>query len=256
MPIQYNEADHHVLRQAIFIDLRPLKTSNIDRLPYTVLPSLGFHTCHISISSNFSVPLILKNHYLVQHEVLAHHRLTFARPGSRPRCSSRRSSKERALECPYQCKLTGSEPRQKRFGWGAFADYDDQLEHPPSDGTHHCGNNDYDAHDICLSAQRGIQLKIAGKTRGKNSYPHSFENDDSKGNKLSFPSWCPADTSRYEFPLMNPVYDGGKNNVKQGDERVVYYWVPGDIDYEGNPNVQYCGIMTHVGAPSGGFLLC
>ena len=53
-----------------------------------------------------------------------------------------------------------------------------------------------------------------------------------------------------------PVYDGGKNNVNQGDERVVYYWLPGDIDYEGNPNVQFCGLMTHVGAPAGGFLLC
>ncbi|MCJ1267424.1 hypothetical protein MMC22_007309 [Lobaria immixta] len=131
------------------------------------------------------------------------------------------------------------------------------LEHgPDNDKTYHCGNKDYTDHDIYLSAQRGINLKIAGETRGRNAYPHPFDNDDSKGNKLNFPSFCPADKSRYEFPLKVPVYDGGKNNVNQGDERVVYYWTPGDIDYEGNPNVQYCGIMTHVGAPSGGFLLC
>lgn len=55
---------------------------------------------------------------------------------------------------------------------------------------------------------------------------------------------------------MSPIYDGGKNNVKQGDERVVYYWKDGDIDYQGNPNVVYCGIMTHQGAAKGGFLLC
>ncbi|MCJ1344623.1 hypothetical protein MMC31_002826 [Peltigera leucophlebia] len=155
------------------------------------------------------------------------------------------------------------------------------LEHgPDNDKTYHCGHKDYTGHDIYLSAQRGINLKIAGETRGRkslpdtfpllpsaiittqhslhtgNAYPHPFDNDDSKGNKLNFPSFCPADKSRYEFPLKNPVYDGGKNNVNQGDERVVYYWAPGDIDYEGNPNVQYCGIMTHVGAPSGGFVLC
>lgn len=51
-------------------------------------------------------------------------------------------------------------------------------------------------------------------------------------------------------------YDGGKNNVKQGDERVVFYYEDGEISYEGNPRVYFCGIMTHKGAPSGGFLLC
>ena len=60
-----------------------------------------------------------------------------------------------------------------------------------------------------------------------------------------------------EFPLITPPpYDGGKNNVKQGDERVVYYYTPGDRTSDGNPNVEYCGIMTHVGATPGGFFLC
>ncbi|KAF7444315.1 guanyl-specific ribonuclease f1 [Pyrenophora tritici-repentis] len=92
----------------------------------------------------------------------------------------------------------------------------------------------------------------------QHSYPHSFTNDDSKGNKLTFPKDCPAnDDSRYEFPLKNgSPYDGGKNNVKQGDERVVFYYEDGEISYDGNPQVYYCGIMTHKGAPSGGFLLC
>jgi hypothetical protein len=91
-----------------------------------------------------------------------------------------------------------------------------------------------------------------------NQYPHSFPNDDSKGVKLTFPKDCPAnDDSRYEFPLMNgSPYDGGKNNVKQGDERVVFYYEDGEISYDGNPQVYYCGIMTHKGAAPGGFLLC
>ncbi|KAL8938350.1 MAG: hypothetical protein Q9211_003250 [Gyalolechia sp. 1 TL-2023] len=127
---------------------------------------------------------------------------------------------------------------------------------PDFDKTFECGTHSYTGKEIYLSAQRGINLQRAGETRGKHKYPHSFENDDSKGNKLQFPDDCPADTNRQEFPLMSPPYDGGKNNVKQGDERVVYYWTPGDIDYTDNPNAKYCGIMTHVGAPPGGFILC
>ncbi len=87
-------------------------------------------------------------------------------------------------------------------------------------------------------------------------HPHAFDNDNSKGNLLKFPAGCPADTNRQEFPLKNPVYDGGKNNRSQGNERVVYYWKPGDLDSAGNPNAIYCGIMTHTGAPVGGFKLC
>ena len=53
-----------------------------------------------------------------------------------------------------------------------------------------------------------------------------------------------------------PTYDGGKSNTNTGQERVVYYWKSGDESYDGNPNVIYCGIMTHTGVPSGGFFLC
>ncbi|KAH7347995.1 hypothetical protein BKA66DRAFT_447540 [Pyrenochaeta sp. MPI-SDFR-AT-0127] len=92
-----------------------------------------------------------------------------------------------------------------------------------------CGDNTYTGHEIYLAAQRGTNLYHVSKTRGRKKYLRAFPNDDSKGNKLSFPKECPADDSRYEFPLMNGSpydggpYDGGKNNVKQGDERVVYY---------------------------------
>lgn len=142
------------------------------------------------------------------------------------------------------------------------------------------GKHSYTGHEIYVSVQRGVNLQRSGETRGsnqfpsitsllpgnlltlktatENSYPHKFDHDDSKGNKLTFPDYCPEnDENRQEFPLVSPPpYDGGKNNVKQGDERVVYYWKPGDIDYSDNPNVLYCGIMTHDGAPTGGFKMC
>ncbi|KAI1667874.1 guanyl-specific ribonuclease f1 [Pyrenophora tritici-repentis] len=132
------------------------------------------------------------------------------------------------------------------------------INGPDSSKSYKCGDNTYTYHEIYLAAQRGTNLHLVGETRGKHSYPHSFTNDDSKGNKLTFPKDCPAnDDSRYEFPLKNgSPYDGGKNNVKQGDERVVFYYEDGEISYDGNPQVYYCGIMTHKGAPSGGFLLC
>ncbi|KAL8762994.1 MAG: hypothetical protein Q9194_007439 [Teloschistes cf. exilis] len=87
-------------------------------------------------------------------------------------------------------------------------------------------------------------------------YPHPFNNDDSKGNKLNFPSYCPADTNRMEYPLQKTTYDGGKSNTNTGQERVVYYWNGSDEGVDGHPSVQYCGVMTHTGAPTGGFLLC
>ena len=59
-----------------------------------------------------------------------------------------------------------------------------------------------------------------------------------------------------EYPVKVPTYDGGKSNTNAGEERVVYYWKDGDVSYDGNPNVLYCGMMTHKGAPSGGFFLC
>ncbi|KAJ0352268.1 hypothetical protein COL154_012598 [Colletotrichum chrysophilum] len=128
---------------------------------------------------------------------------------------------------------------------------------PDSSGSFKCGDKTYSGHEIYLAAQRGTNLHLVGETRGRNQYPHPFPNDDSKGVKLNFPKDCPADDSRYEFPLMNgSPYDGGKNNVKQGDERVVFYYEDGEISYDGNPQVYYCGIMTHKGAATGGFLMC
>ncbi|KAI1403207.1 hypothetical protein F4819DRAFT_236232 [Hypoxylon fuscum] len=120
-----------------------------------------------------------------------------------------------------------------------------------------CGTKTYTGHEVYLAAQHGVNLGLVGETRGKAKYPHPFDNDDSKGNKLTFPKDCPADENRKEYPLKNGgVYDGGKSNTNQGDERVVYYEEPGEIGNDGHPLVYYCGIMTHHGAPTGGFLLC
>ncbi|KAL8702490.1 MAG: hypothetical protein Q9201_004330 [Fulgogasparrea decipioides] len=131
------------------------------------------------------------------------------------------------------------------------------LDHALEEGEiKECGGNFYDDHQVYLSIQHAVNLQKVGETRGKAQYPHSFDKDDSKGNKLNFPDYCPADTNRMEYPLKVPTYDGGKSNTNTGEERVVYYWKQGDESYDGNPNVIYCGVMTHTGAPTGGFNLC
>ncbi|KAE9569842.1 Guanyl-specific ribonuclease F1 [Colletotrichum fructicola] len=128
---------------------------------------------------------------------------------------------------------------------------------PDSSSSFKCGDKTYSGHEIYLAAQHGTNLHLVDETVGRNGYPHSFPNNDSKGVKLNFPKDCPADDSRYEFPLKNgSPYNGGQNNVKQGDERVVFYFKDGDTSYDGNPQVYYCGIMTHKGAATGGFLMC
>lgn len=102
-----------------------------------------------------------------------------------------------------------------------------------------------------------MALQEIKETRGKNKYPHSFDHDDSKGHKLQFPAYCLEDKDRMEFPLvLKGPYDGGRNNAKQGDERVVYFYEDGEVDNNGHAKATYCGIMTHVGAPTGGFRMC
>ncbi|KAI1639197.1 hypothetical protein F4809DRAFT_596984 [Biscogniauxia mediterranea] len=128
---------------------------------------------------------------------------------------------------------------------------------PDQSQSFKCGTETYTGHDIYLAAQYGVNLAAIGETRGKAKYPHPFNNDDSKGNLLKFPPECPADTNRKEYPLANgKVYNGGKSNTNTGYERVVYYEKPGELGNDGHPLVHYCGIMTHEGAPTGGFLLC
>ena len=62
--------------------------------------------------------------------------------------------------------------------------------------------------------------------------------------------------NRQEYPLQNgQYYNGGQNDTKQGEERVVYYYT-GEVDFEGHPEAHYCGIVTHVGAPTGGYVAC
>ncbi|KAK1982473.1 hypothetical protein LZ30DRAFT_688385 [Colletotrichum cereale] len=132
----------------------------------------------------------------------------------------------------------------------------DLYNRPDSSSSYRCGDNTYTGHEIYLAAQRGTNLYLAGERLGRNKYPHSFHNDDSKGNLLSFPTYCPADYSRFEFPLMKgSLYDGSKKDVRQGDERVVYYYEDGATSTDGHPLVYFCGILTHKGAPTGGFML-
>ncbi|KAI1764643.1 Ribonuclease/ribotoxin [Hypoxylon sp. FL1150] len=157
--------------------------------------------------------------------------------------------------------LLSSIANASRAGILTRADPPNNLVHlqngPALSASLTCGTKTYSGKDIYLAAQYGVNLAAIGETSGKAKYPHPFNNDDSKGNKLKFPADCPADKNRKEYPLANgKVYNGGKSNSNQGDERVVYYEEPGEIGSDGHPLVYYCGIMTHHGAPTGGFLLC
>ncbi|KAL1983253.1 hypothetical protein VTN96DRAFT_351 [Rasamsonia emersonii] len=130
---------------------------------------------------------------------------------------------------------------------------------PPHNEKFQCGGNTYTGYDIYVAARYGLSLYLAKQTRGRNKYPESFYSDDSKGVKLHFPPDCPADHSRYSFPLKKGgvPYNGGPNNRNQGDERVVYYYEDGEIDGDTkHPKAYYCGIMTHKGAAVGGFHQC
>ncbi|CAG8286934.1 unnamed protein product [Penicillium salamii] len=131
---------------------------------------------------------------------------------------------------------------------------------PGSNRPIKCGKNTYDGHDIYLAAQHAVNLGRLSppETRGANKYPHAFDNNDSKGVTLRFPAHCPQhDKNRKEYPLVKKgPYDGGKNNKKQGDERVVFYYDGKAKGVGGHPLVYYCGLMTHQGAAKGGFKQC
>ncbi|OGE49576.1 hypothetical protein PENARI_c020G06992 [Penicillium arizonense] len=150
-----------------------------------------------------------------------------------------------------------------------FADLEERAEPsnapidwdgPNASASIKCGKNTYDGHDIFLAAQHAVNLGLLNppETRGAKSYPHPFDNDDSKGVKLHFPAHCPEhDQNRKEYPLVkNGPYNSGKNNKKYGDERVVFYYDGEAQGVDGHPLVYYCGLMTHEGAERGGFVQC
>ncbi|KAI8943724.1 hypothetical protein NX059_001703 [Plenodomus lindquistii] len=132
------------------------------------------------------------------------------------------------------------------------------LQAPSQSAKKPCGGHDYSGKDILLAAQKGVDLQLTGQTRGKAKYPHPINNNDSKGHKLVFLPNCPPDLNRMEYPLFKGrAYDGGKNNRKAGDERVVYYYQKGKRGSGGKPKVTYCGLITHKGAKkTGGFVNC
>ncbi|KAJ5247876.1 hypothetical protein N7468_002859 [Penicillium chermesinum] len=127
---------------------------------------------------------------------------------------------------------------------------------PNSSASIQCGKNTYDGLDIYLAAEYAVNLGLLSppETRGAGNYPNPFDNDDSKGNQLHFPAHCPEhDENRKEYPLVkNGPYNGGKNNRKYGDERVVFYYDGASQGVDGHPLVYYCGLITHEGAPKGG----
>ncbi|KAK8164434.1 hypothetical protein IWX90DRAFT_416208 [Phyllosticta citrichinensis] len=124
------------------------------------------------------------------------------------------------------------------------------------DGSYHCGDKIYSGHEIFLAAQYGINLLNADERRGKERYPQSFD-DGTESRGIKFPSYCPANSMRYEFPLASGLpYNGGPDDKNAGDERIVFFYRNGDVGFDNHPVGSFCGIVTRKGAESDGFVLC
>ncbi|KAK7545691.1 hypothetical protein IWX49DRAFT_333427 [Phyllosticta citricarpa] len=124
------------------------------------------------------------------------------------------------------------------------------------DGSYKCGDKTYSGHEIFLAAQYGVNLLNADERRGKGRYPQSF-NDDAESRGIKFPSYCPANSMRYEFPLANGLsYNGGPDDTNAGNERVVFFYRDGDVGFDNHPVASFCGIVTRKGAEPNGFVLC
>ncbi|KAK8155507.1 hypothetical protein BC567DRAFT_236862 [Phyllosticta citribraziliensis] len=143
------------------------------------------------------------------------------------------------------------------------------------DGSYHCGDKIYSGHEIFLAAQYGINLLNADERRGSKSgipkiwvvlsnldvspeelYPQSFD-DGTESRGIKFPSYCPANSMRYEFPLANGLpYNGGPDDTNTGDERIVFFYRNGDVGFDNHPVGSFCGIVTRKGAEADGFVLC
>ncbi|OAQ64637.2 ribonuclease domain-containing protein [Pochonia chlamydosporia 170] len=129
----------------------------------------------------------------------------------------------------------------------------------PHDISKKCGTTTYTYNDIYDAASWGMKLQEKGIARGKKSkeypngrFPHSYTDT-----KFDFGKNCPADDNRHEYPLVTKgPYNGGLNNNKWGNDRVVYYHEPGEIGNDGHPLGYYCGTITHSGAPTGQFVEC
>jgi len=123
------------------------------------------------------------------------------------------------------------------------------------DSNAKCGASTYNHDDLYKAVQWGILLQNDGVFRGKKSkeypkgrFPHSYT-----ATEFTFNNDCPSDDNRQEYPLVsNGPYNGGiSNNKKWGNDRVVYYHEPGEVDeVEGHPVGYFCGAITHSGASS------
>ena len=127
------------------------------------------------------------------------------------------------------------------------------------------GTQQYNNHDVYLAAQYGVLLEDTDQGRGKKSaqypngrFPHAFT-QNKNGVSLGFLPGCPDnDDIRAEYPLVTSgPYNGGLNNNKWGQDRVVYTHEQGEVDEDGHPKATFCGVMTHTGASeTGAFVLC
>ncbi|KAI9873603.1 MAG: hypothetical protein M1830_010812 [Pleopsidium flavum] len=94
----------------------------------------------------------------------------------------------------------------------------------------------FTSNNVKDAAVKAVDLDKAGEKRGAGAYPHEYKNHE----KLSF-AICRNPKTLTEHPLLagGAVYDGSKNNKKQGDHRVVI-----DITDKGKDAI-FCGLITH-----------
>ncbi|ODM20269.1 hypothetical protein SI65_03322 [Aspergillus cristatus] len=114
----------------------------------------------------------------------------------------------------------------------------------------------YSGEDVYEAVQYAIALMQNGETRGKAKYPHSLHGNSTE-HPLNFPESCPADKSRYEYPLeKGSYYNGGPKNQTTGNERVVFYHKDDEIDTQNHPKAYFCGLITSGGKKNGEFRNC
>ncbi|EYE96761.1 uncharacterized protein EURHEDRAFT_521890 [Aspergillus ruber CBS 135680] len=113
----------------------------------------------------------------------------------------------------------------------------------------------YSGEDVYEAVQYAISLMQSGQTRGKAKYPHSLHANS--GHPLNFPESCPADKSRYGYPLGKGFYyNGGPRNQTTGNELVVFYHKDDEIDTQNHPKAYFCGLVTRGGRDNGEFRNC
>lgn len=126
----------------------------------------------------------------------------------------------------------------------------------PRRGT--CGAQTFTKAEIHDAVDAAARLYNKGKAVGANEYPHDYRNRRPRTDEVeirNFRAECAAG-GLLEFPILRShlVFNGGTLANDADRDRVVV--TIADADKKGKIAVQFCGLMTHEGAPGGAFVQC